>query len=214
MATVTIHGHAFATCTKRVMATCNEIGLKYQIITVDIMSGEQKSPEYLATKQPFGVIPVLADKDGTQIYESRAICRYLVAKYGKDAGLLPSQSDLKAYGLFEQAASIEYSSFNPYAEPLTGERVFAKLRGREADEQLVKKYTDSLNSKLEGYERVLSKQKYLAGDNFTLADLFHLPYGHYVNQIDPNILGSKPSVKRWWDDISSRASWTAALAEN
>ncbi|CAE6442946.1 hypothetical protein ACGC1H_007602 [Rhizoctonia solani] len=214
MATVTIHGHAFATCTKRIMATCNEIGLKYKIVMVDIFNKEHKTEEYLSTKQPFGVIPVLVDEDGTQIYESRAICRYLVAKYGKDSGLLPSQNNLKAYGLFEQAASIEYSSFDPYAEPLTKERVFAKMHGREPDEKLAQKCTDGLNAKLEGYERVLSKQKYLAGDSFTLADLFHLPYGNFVNQIDPNILGSKPSVKRWWDDISSRPSWTAALAEN
>ncbi|CAE6477777.1 unnamed protein product [Rhizoctonia solani] len=126
MTAITIYGHAFATCTKRVMATCNEIGLKYKIVTVDILNKEQKTEEYLSTKQPFGVIPVLVDEDGTQIYESRAICRYLVAKYGKDSGLLPNQSDIKAYGLFEQAASVEYSSFNPYAEPLTVERVFAK----------------------------------------------------------------------------------------
>ncbi|CAE6533650.1 unnamed protein product [Rhizoctonia solani] len=214
MATVTIHGHAFSTCTKRVMATCNEIGLKYKIITVDVLNKEQKTEEYLSTKQPFGAIPVLVDEDGTQIYESRAICRYLVAKYGKDSGLVPNQGDLKAYGLFEQAASIEYSSFDPYAAPLTAERIFSKHFGREADEKLAQKYTDSLNAKLEGYERILSKQKYLAGDNFTLADLFHLPYGNFVNQIDPNIFGSKPNVKRWWDDISSRASWAAALAEN
>ncbi|CAE6417859.1 unnamed protein product [Rhizoctonia solani] len=214
MATVTIHGHAFSTCTKRVTATCNEIGLKYKIVTIDFANKEHKTEEYLATRQPFGVIPVLVDEDGTQIYESRAICRYLVAKYGKDSGLLPSQSDIKAYGLFEQAASVEYSSFDPYAAPLTGERIFAKMFGRETDEKLAQKYTDTLITKLEGYERILSKQKYLAGDSFTLADLFHLPYGNFVNQIDPSILGSKPSVKRWWDDISSRPSWTAALAEN
>ncbi|CAE7087360.1 unnamed protein product [Rhizoctonia solani] len=214
MATVKIHGHPFSTCAKRVMATCNEIGLKYEIVMVDLMKKEHKDPEYIETKHPFGAIPVLVDEDGTQIFESRAICRYLVTKYGKGSELLPSQSDLKAYGLFEQAASIEYSSFDPNAAPLTGERIFAKMFGREADEKLVQKYIDALNTKMDGYERILSKQKYLAGDNFTLADLFHLPYGNFVNQIDPTILGSKPSVKRWWDDISSRPSWTAALAEN
>jgi hypothetical protein len=37
----------------------------------------------------------------------------LVAKYGKESTLVPSPSDPKAYGLFEQAASIEYSIFDP-----------------------------------------------------------------------------------------------------
>ncbi|KAJ1302807.1 hypothetical protein OPQ81_003113 [Rhizoctonia solani] len=215
MVTVTIHGVAMSTCTKRVITTCNELGIKYQIVHVNLFAKEQKTPEYLETKQPFGAVPVLVDEDGTQLFESRAICRYLVAKYGKDSGLIPSQSDLKAYGQFEQAASIEYSNFDPNAASLTRERVFVKMMtGQDGDEELAQKYIALLNSKMEGYERILSKQKYLGGDNFTLADLFHLPYGLYVNQIDPSIMGSKPSVKRWWDEISSRPSWTAAAAQN
>ncbi|CAE6455908.1 unnamed protein product [Rhizoctonia solani] len=215
MVTVTIHGVAMSTCTKRVITACNELGINYNVVNIDFYAKEHKSPEYLETKNPFGAIPVLVDEDGTQLFESRAICRYLVAKYGKDSGLVPSQSDLKAYGLFEQAASIEYSSFDPYAGPLTRERIFVKMMtGQDGDAVLAQKYVDSLNVKMDGYERILSKQKYLAGDNFTLADLFHLPYGFYVNQTDPTIMGSKPNVKKWWDDISSRASWKAATAQN
>ncbi|KAG8741697.1 hypothetical protein FRC10_002570 [Ceratobasidium sp. 414] len=224
---VKIYGMSLATCTKRVAAVCNEIGLKYELVTVDLTKGAQKQPEYLDTMQPFGVIPVLEDEDGTKIYESRAIARYLTAKYGKDSGLLPSTDDVKSYGLFEQAASIEYSAFDPPASGLTKERVFSKMFGTEPNEELADHYEKALKTKLEGYERVLSKQKYLAGDvcdhflmlkatalkdpfqHITLADLFHLPYGHFVNQIDPTLFGSKPNLKRWWDDISSRESWKA-----
>jgi glutathione S-transferase len=137
---------AMSTCTQRVATICNELGIKYEIINVDLGKGEHKTTEYLETKQPFGVIPVLVvclspsslkyslhtylthdqDEDGTQLFESRAICRYLTSKYGKDSGLLPDPSDIKAYGLFEQAASIEYSSFEPPASGLTKERIFAK----------------------------------------------------------------------------------------
>ncbi|CAE6446539.1 unnamed protein product [Rhizoctonia solani] len=214
MVTVTIHGVAMSTCTQRVTATCNELGINYEIKTIDFAAKEHKSADYIATKQPFGAIPVLVDEDGTQLFESRAIARYLVAKYGKDSGLAPNQSDLKAYGQFEQAASIEYSSFDPCAAPLVFERVFSKMFGGQPNEELAQKYTTSLNAKLEGYERILSTQKYLAGNTFTLADLFHLPYGSHVNQIDPTILGSKPNVKRWWDEISSRPSWKAASAQH
>jgi glutathione S-transferase len=48
-----------ATCTKRVAIVCNEIGLKYEIIPIDMANGAHKAPEYLDTMQPFGVIPVL-----------------------------------------------------------------------------------------------------------------------------------------------------------
>ncbi|CEL56959.1 Glutathione S-transferase PM239X14 OS=Arabidopsis thaliana PE=2 SV=1 [Rhizoctonia solani AG-1 IB] len=164
MVTVTIHGVSMTTSTQRVITACNELGIKFKIVAIDLATGEHKSPEYVETKQPFGATPVLVDEDGTQLFESRAIARYLVAKYGKDSGLVPDQSDLKAYGLFEQAASIEYSIFEPNAGPLTYERVFPKMLGRQTDEKLAEKYTANLNAKLEGYERILSKQKYLAGN--------------------------------------------------
>ncbi|KAF8755004.1 GST superfamily [Rhizoctonia solani] len=189
---------------QRAIITCSELGVDYEIITVDLLKGEQKSPEYVETKNPFGSIPVLLDEDGTQIFESRAVCRYLVAKYGAKSGLVPDTNDLKSYGLFEQAASIEYSSFSPSAGPLT-----FQMAGKDIDENLVKQYTNNLNGKMEGYERILSRQKYLAGNNFTLADLFHLPEGRHIHKVDPSLFGSKPNVKRWWDEISSRASLKA-----
>lgn len=48
-----------STCTRRVATVCNELGLKYELVTVDLMAGEQKTPEYLESKQPFGIVPVL-----------------------------------------------------------------------------------------------------------------------------------------------------------
>ena len=58
--------------------------------------------------------------------ESRAICRYLETKYkGKGTELIPSK-DAAAQGLFEQAASIETSYFDPYAAPIVFERAFKK----------------------------------------------------------------------------------------
>lgn len=55
------------------------------------------------------------DDDGFVLYESRAICRYLAEKYADQGtpNLIPTE--LKAKALFEQAASIEYANFNPYA---------------------------------------------------------------------------------------------------
>ncbi|CAE6472095.1 unnamed protein product [Rhizoctonia solani] len=209
MVSVKLFGEQTSPYAQCVMLTCNELGIEYDLVFVDLMKGEHKTKEHIDSKHPFGAVPVLVDEDGTQLFESRAICRYLVAKYGKDSGLLPSPEDLKAYGKFEQAASIEYSSFDPYAAELAFQGVYAEMIGMEPDMKSAQRCTDVLNLKMDGYERILSKQKYLAGDSFTLADLFHIPYGKHLSDIDSNIFGSKPSVKRWWDDISSRASWKA-----
>jgi len=57
--------------------------------------------------------------------ESRAIGRYLAAKYPtQGAALIPDASDIQAIGLFEQAASIEYSNFDPFASGLAAEKAF------------------------------------------------------------------------------------------
>ncbi len=58
--------------------------------------------------------------------ESRAICRYLELKYkGKGTELIPTKN-AAAQGLFEQAASIETSYFDPHASGLVYEQVFKK----------------------------------------------------------------------------------------
>ncbi|KAG8730452.1 hypothetical protein FRC11_006660 [Ceratobasidium sp. 423] len=195
MVTVKLHAMTYAACAHRVWATAHELGINVVLIPVDLAKVEHKAEEYIENHHPFGVIPALEDEDGTKIFESRAICRYLVAKYAKGSPLLPDPSDPKAYGLFEQAASIEYSTFDPPAFILTYERIVVPLKHEKPNDVLIKKSVEALTAKMDGYERILSKQKYLAGDTFTLADLFHLPFGQIISVLEPQILASKPHVK-------------------
>jgi glutathione S-transferase len=66
---------------------------------------------------------VLQDDDGFIMYESRAICRYLEDKY-PEQGTKLVPSDVQGKALFEQAASIEYSNFDPLAYAAVAEMVF------------------------------------------------------------------------------------------
>ncbi|CUA77307.1 Glutathione S-transferase PM239X14 [Rhizoctonia solani] len=154
-------------------------------------------------------VKVYGDEDATRIFESRAIARCLVAKYGKDSTLVPSPADPKAYGLFEQEASIEYSSFDPTASGVYLENLHARIEDREPDTTLVEKNCQALLAKFEAYDRVLSKQKYLGGDVFALADLFRIPYGKAIQSYAPGTFDSQPNVKRWWAEITARESWKA-----
>ena len=60
-----------------------EMGLEYTAHTVNLMKGEQKTPEFLAMK-PNGRIPVIVDReeDGHVVFESGAIMIYLAEKTG------------------------------------------------------------------------------------------------------------------------------------
>jgi glutathione S-transferase len=99
------------------------------------------------------------------------------------------------------------------------EKLFKPFSGKQTNETLVTELIARLEIKLDGYEAILSKQKYLAGDvshartllswrgilligflllqEVTLADLFHLPYGSLVfHNLQLGNLDKRPNVKR------------------
>jgi len=206
-----LYGHPKSTAAKPVITVLYEKKIPFELVPIDLMKGENKAPEYLA-KQPFGQIPAI-DDDGFILYESRAIARYLEEKYpNQGTKLLPS--DLKGRALAEQAASIEAFSFDAHATPIIVEIVYKpNFYGQPTDPKKVAESKAALDTKLDVYEQILSKQKYLAGDEFTLADLFHLTAGTRLIEGGINFVEGRPSLTRWWNDISHRESWQRALRE-
>jgi glutathione S-transferase len=82
--------HMPGACSRVTMSALEEIGLAYEDRPLDLMAGQQRSPEYLAVN-PAGKIPALV-VDGTLLTENAAILLYLHRVY-PDAGLLPQGSD-------------------------------------------------------------------------------------------------------------------------
>jgi len=205
-----LYGFPYSTCTARVATVLHEKKIPYELVVIDLAKGAQKSPEFVAV-QPFGQVPYI-DDDGFILFESRAICRYLATKYA-DQGtkLIPNASDIKATALFEQAASIETANFDVFASKAGFEAVIKKSKpGMVTDQAVVDSCVAMLTAKLDGYEVILGKQKYLAGDELTVADLFHLPYGAMLAKFGCTLMTTKgPNVARWWNEITSRPSWQA-----
>ncbi|KAF8806030.1 glutathione S-transferase [Phlegmacium glaucopus] len=178
----------------------------FELVLVDYDNGEHKSPEYL-TKHPFGQIPYI-DDDGFILYESKAICYYIASKYpNQGTPLLPT--GLEANALFQQAVCVEASHFHPHALEAAKEIYLKRIKGLTPDQAIVDKHIADLSSKLDVYDNILSKQKYLVGDEITLVDLYHIPVGYWLASLGNNIMESKPNVDRWFKDICSRPSWQA-----
>ncbi|KAF6135633.1 hypothetical protein GIB67_028204 [Kingdonia uniflora] len=76
------------------------------------------------------------------------------------------------------------------------------------DPTVIKQSEDKLAKVLDVYEQRLEESRYLAGEEFTLADLSHLPNTQYlVNRTDRgDQITSRKNVGRWWDEISGRDS--------
>lgn len=133
-----LYGYPFSNCTRRVAVVLAEKEVPFQLISVDLIKGEQKTPEVLE-KQPFGQIPYIVsrqalrlflassylhhkDDDGFILFESRAICRYIATKYSSQGTpLVPTE--LKALARFEEAASIETANFDQYASGAAIEKI-------------------------------------------------------------------------------------------
>lgn len=98
------------------------------------------------------------------MYESRAIGRYIATKYADQGtpGLIPT--DLKAFGLFEQACSIEIWNFQEHAGKADFETNIKPLLGLQPDKAVTDQNIALVNKSLDVYEKILRKQKYLGGD--------------------------------------------------
>ncbi|KAJ7743049.1 glutathione S-transferase [Mycena maculata] len=145
------------------------------------------------------------DDDGFILYESRAICPYIAAKH-PESGLIPT--DPRANALFEQAAAAELTNFDPSASK-AGLELFRKSFGAPCDPAVVAEQLEILDKKLDAYDAILSKQRYMAGDTFTLVDLFYLPYAPLVQLDESNIMTKKPNVARWYKKLVARPAWLA-----
>ncbi|RHZ56936.1 hypothetical protein CDV55_102468 [Aspergillus turcosus] len=212
-----LYGSDLSTATPRVRLALVEKGVDAEIHNVDFTKGEQFSASYLEM-QPFGKVPFLEDTEtGIRVFESRAIAQYIIAKYrGQGTELAPPESDLKAYALYQQALSIEMTYFDPLVSQLAYEKVWKSMKGEgETDEARVKTLLAQLDSTLQGYERVLSKQKYLAGDQVTFADLAHLPYGVFVEQFGfADLMAKYPHFQKYWEELKARDSWKKVCASS
>lgn len=56
---VKLYGSSMSTCTRRVATILKEKNVPYELVPIDFAKMEHKSPDYVATKQPFGQVPVL-----------------------------------------------------------------------------------------------------------------------------------------------------------
>ncbi|KAJ7267951.1 glutathione S-transferase [Mycena rebaudengoi] len=195
------------TCTKRVATVLIEKKVAFTFQSINIMAGEHKSKEFRA-HQPFGQIPYI-DDGGFILYESRSICRYIADKYANQGPkLVPT--DLRGKALFEQAASNEYSNFDPFSSRAISEAVFKPMMGMETNKANLEENLKTFSAKLDVYEAILGKQKYLAGDEVTLVDLFHLPYGAPLEKTGSDLVTTKgPNVTRWFSDLQARDLWVA-----
>ena len=169
-----------------------EISYKYKLTKVDINKGEQFNPEFVKIS-PFSKIPVIIDHDTNEsIFESGAILMYLGEKSGK---FYDKENRLKInQWLMAQMGYIgpmlgqhhQFHHYNPGKSKFGEDRYFkiSKRIYQELDE-------------------VLSKSKFLSGNDYTIADIGTFPWiaRHEWHDIG---LAKYKNLTRWYNEISNR----------
>lgn len=144
----------------RVYWLCEEMGIPYESIAVDMRNGEHKSPEFLALN-PNGKVPVMVE-DNFILWESMAINLYLAEKFGGALlGAMPEEKAKIMQWTFWVASNV--------AHPLELV-VVAKWRQQAEGPEHALARTQVLGL-LPILEGALAGKEYLVGSEFSLADI-------------------------------------------
>ena len=146
----------------------------------------------------------MASADGFTLYESRAICKYLAMKYSFP--LLPPASDIEAAALFDQAQCVETLYFVEPAGRIAFEK-FVKLKFMKLppDEAVVSDALRSLEMFFDVAERRLCSKDYMAGNDFTLIDIYYIPLVRRLIACGyGDLIASREAVSAWWDRCIDR----------
>ncbi|MDP9036941.1 MAG: glutathione S-transferase N-terminal domain-containing protein [Myxococcota bacterium] len=201
---ITIYGNAVSTCTRKVLMTLAETNTPYELAVLDFAKGEHKHEQHVR-RQPFGRMPAL-DDDGFQMFESRAICRYIARKAG--GTLIPSE--LRAFAKMEQWISIETSEFSAHAMKFVFEHVFK----RPQQEGVLDAAGKALDATCTVMDRQLAQSPFVAGPAFTLADVCFMPYLEYgMGTPAKEIFAKHGHVMTWWNAIRERPTWRKATGK-
>jgi len=185
-----------------------EVGLEYELHPINILEGEQFNPEFIDIS-PNNRIPAIVDTDGPQgkpyaVFESGAILMYLAEKTGK----------LWPVDLAARYDAIQWLMFQVgNVGPMFGQNGYFQGYCPE-DVPLARERYHNVSNQLYGVmDRRLADSEYLAGPEYSIADVATVPWTmpkqRDMHRID---ITQYPNVKRWGDSIAARPAVQRGIA--
>ena len=176
-----------------------------EIINIDLMSGEHKTPEYRAIA-PNSRIPALELDDGTVIMESTAICRYLESLYPEPNLFGESAIEIASIEMWQ--ARIYNELMIPLA--MAFRHLHPGMSNMEIQNKDYGEMQKSIGIKsLKYFDTVLSESKFVAGDRFTFADIQMITTTDFFIGLNRLSMGDYPEIKRHFNLMSERSSFSA-----
>tara|TARA_B100000530_G_scaffold24031_1_gene15361 strand:- start:565 stop:1191 length:627 start_codon:yes stop_codon:yes gene_type:complete len=177
---------------KKISIMLEEIGYEYKVVNIDLNKGDQFKPEFKKIS-PFSKIPVIIDQDNNKnIFESGAILMYLAEQSGK---FYDTKDRLEInQWLMAQMGYVgpmlgqhhQFHHYNPGKSQFGEERYF----------KISKRIYEELDERL-------SQSRFLAGENYTIADIGTFPWIARHEWHDIGLKNFK-NLTRWYVEISER----------
>ena len=194
---IKLYGMGLSFNVSKVRYCLNYLNLKYDWVQTNPIAGENRTPEFMSIS-PTGKIPAM-DIDSFKLFESNSINRYLAAS--SNSPIYPPDAKKRAvvdawmdYVAIHVAHALGRVLFN---------RVFAPMTGQKADQESIKAGLEFLDKYFPILEKQLSQNPYLAGKEFSLADI------NLLSVLDPCELAQisvdrYPSLKKWRAGLKSQ----------
>ncbi|CAH9080767.1 unnamed protein product [Cuscuta europaea] len=201
-----VHGILLSPALLKVIACLEEKELDYELVSINFSAGEHKKQPFLRLN-PFGQVPAIEDGD-LILFESRAITQYISHTY-IDRGSHIVPLDHKEKAIMSVWIEVEAHQFDVAACELHYELIIRPMLGMVINDVAVAPHKETLTKVLDIYEERLKVSQYLAGDSFTLADLYHTPLVHSLMGTKVKILfKARPHVAAWVSNLLSRPAWS------
>ena len=160
-------------------------GVNYRWIEVDIMSGGSRTPEFLALN-PAGQVPMVVLADGRPLAQSNAILLHMA----QDSVLIPSDA-------YDRARMMEWLFWEQYNhEPYVAVARFQRLYLGKAADEVEARVMARGDAALDRLEAGLTDQDWLAGEDFSLADISLAAYSRMAGDGGFD-LSTRPRLRAW-----------------
>ncbi len=186
----------------KLLIALEELDLPYTPHWIDITKGDQQKPEYIAIN-PNSKIPALVDKGaGVTVFESAAVLQYLADKTGK---LLPASGPARY-------TTLEWVAFNVAGPgPMFGQLGFFSKFAKEKVPMAIERYTKEAERLLKVLDTQLAATKYLAGNDFTIADIINFTWANAGRTFLGMDYAPYPNLVRWLDELAARPAFKKAM---
>ena len=182
----------------KVSIMLEELGLRYQAQVVDITKNDQFAPDFLKIS-PNNKIPAIVDPDGPggkpiSVFESAAILIYLAKKM--ENPLLPTEP--RAFTAVMEWLFFQMASAGPMFGQMNHFVKFAPQKIQYG----IDRYTNESKRILGVMEKQIGVHGYLAGPDYTIADIATYPWVVTASRIID--LAAYPAVSAWVKKIGDR----------